>query len=35
MTGFYIMTGGIVLFVAIITVLDLLGQRQKRRQHKG
>ena len=35
MTGFYIMTGGMVLFVAIITVLDLIAQRQKRRQHKG
>ena len=35
MAGIYIMLGGIVLFVTIIGVLDLLGQRQKRRQHKG
>ena len=35
MTGFYIITGGVLLFVAIITVLDQIGQRQKRRQHKG
>ena len=35
MTGFYIITGGALLFVAIITVLDQLAQRQRRRQHKG
>ena len=35
MAGIYIMLGGMVLFATIIGVLDLLGQRQKRRQHKG
>ena len=35
MAGIYIMLGGVVLMVTIVTVLDLLGQRQKRRQHKG
>ena len=35
MTGIYIMLGGMLLFATVIGVLDLLGQRQKRRQHKG
>lgn len=35
MTGFYILTGGMVLFGTIIGVLDLIGRRQKRRAEKG
>jgi hypothetical protein len=35
MTGFYILTGGMVLFVTIIGVLDLIGRRQRRRAEKG
>jgi len=31
MAGFFIMMGGIIAFVTIITVMDLLGQRQQRR----
>jgi len=32
MTGIYIMLGGMVLFVSIIGILDLIGRRQDRRQ---
>lgn len=31
MTGFYIMMGGIIAFVTIITLMDLVGRRQRRR----
>ena len=31
MTGIYIMMGGIVAFVTIIGVMDLLARRQQRR----
>jgi len=34
MTGIYIMMGGMVLFVSIIGVLDLIGRRQQRKEHK-
>lgn len=34
MTGVYVMMGGVALFVTLIGVMDLLGQRQKRRQEK-
>lgn len=35
MAGIYIMLGGMVLFATVVGVLDLLGQRQKRREQKG
>ena len=35
MTGFFILYGGITLFVMIITILDWLGRRQRRKAHKG
>ena len=35
MTGIYIMLGGMVLFGGIITLLDWLGRRQHRREHKS
>jgi hypothetical protein len=31
MTGFFVMMGGIVAFVSIIGVMDLLARRQRRR----
>jgi hypothetical protein len=34
MTGFYIMMGGIVAFVTIIALMDLVGRRQRRRLHE-
>ena len=38
MSGYYILTGGMVLAAGIITLLDWLGQRQRERReraHKG
>ena len=35
MTGFFILFGGITLFAGIITVLDWLGRRQRRKAHKS
>ena len=34
MGGFYILFGGIALFAVTITLLDFLGQRQRRRSSK-
>ena len=36
MIGYYIVTGAIVLFAGIITLMDWMGRRQRRqRAHKG
>ena len=34
MTGIYITLGGMVLFASIIGIFDLIGRRQRRREHK-
>lgn len=35
MTNFFILFGGITLFAGIITLMDWLAQRQRRRAHKS
>lgn len=35
MTTFYIVYGGIALFAGIITLMDWLAGRQRRRSHKS
>lgn len=34
MTGFYIIFGGMLLFVTIVVAYDLLARRQHRRDHE-
>jgi hypothetical protein len=34
MTGIDVMLGGMVLFASIIGILDLVGRRQRHREHK-
>ena len=35
MTGVFILLGGIALFATVITVLDALGRRQRRKAGKS
>jgi hypothetical protein len=35
MTGFFVFAGGLALIAGIVTLLDTLGRRQRRKAHRN